>query len=172
MCEEDDGVMKNILVIFFIALLCSGCTHTYPYLVLSDHCNCEIYTYRNTRDKIEIEFRASYTLSERVTSSVQLLFRNNSDDTLSLRQAYLTGTSRNVRYQYNGKRRPLPYELIPPHSSYSLAFEGTDTEAVENPWLKIVGERVVLEVTGLILGEKFLPPVSVELMPVNPKLSG
>ena len=163
---------RTYAAIVLVALILSGCSYTYPYRILSDRCNCEIYTYRNPRYNIEIEFRASYKLKDRVTSSVEIQFRNSSRDTLSLKQAYLTGTSRNVRYQYNGRPRPLPFEVIPPGSTFTVAFEGSDTEVVENPWLKIAGERVTLEIKGLILGGKFLPAISVEMMPVNPKLSG
>ena len=165
-------MMRIWITIALVALFLSGCSHTYPYRILSDRCNCEVYTYRNPRYNIEIEFRASYKLKDRVTSSVEIEFRNGSRDTLSLKQAYLTGTSRNVHYQYNGRPRQLPFELIPPGSTFSFAFEGSDTEVVENPWLKIAGERVTLEIRGLILGQKFLPAISVEMMPVNPKLSG
>jgi hypothetical protein len=62
--------------------------------------------------------------------------------------------------------------MIPPGSTFTFVFEGTDTEVVENPWLKIAGERVTLEMKGLMLGEKFLPTINVELMPVNPRLNG
>ena len=164
--------MGKYLAALPLLLLFSACTHSYPYLVLSDHCECEVYTYRNTRHNFEIEFRASYKLNDRIITSVEIQFRNNSRDTMSLKQAYLTGTSRNVRYQYNGKPRPLPYETIAPRATLNISLEGSDMENVENPWLKIAGERVVLEITGLILGKTYLPPIRVELMPMNPKLSG
>ncbi|MGH2567149.1 MAG: hypothetical protein ACRDGA_02335 [Bacteroidota bacterium] len=120
---------------------------------------------------VEIEFSAEYRVGERVTTSVEIQFRNNSRDTLSLQQAFIKGTSRNIRYQYNDKAVPLPFITIPPQHEYTVFFEGTDTEIVPDPWLKIAGERTSIEIKGLLLGGKILAPVNVELAPVNPKLA-
>ncbi len=162
------ALLPSLLVLF---TLLSGCSRTYPYLFQPDTCNCEVYTYNDPQNRLEIEFRAEYGVDERISTRVEIEFRNESRDTLSLQQATIKGTSRNIRYQYNDRAVPLPYAVIAPRGRYTVLFEGSDTEVVENPWHKIAGERTVLEIDGLMLGGRLLPPIRVELVPVNPKLS-
>ena len=166
--------MKSVVIHIGVGILlavCASCTQSYPYLFLTDNCRCEEYTYRDPQQRFEILFKAEYEVDERVVTTVEIEFHNRSNDTLSLQQAYLKGTSRNVRYQYNDKWVPLPYEAIAPQGSYRTIFQGGDSEVVLDPWLKIAGERTVLEIKGLMLGEKLLEMIRVELVPVNPKLT-
>lgn len=160
-----------IICLSILLILLAGCSSSYPYIFLTDNCRCQTYTYRDVANKIEIEFKAVYKVDEKVSTTVEIVFRNHSRDTLSLQQAFIKGTSRNIRYQYNDKARPLPYVTVPPQQTYSVTLEGTDTEVVEDPWRKIAGERTVIEIKGLMLGEKVLSPVKVDFIPLNPKLS-
>ncbi|MCI0706089.1 MAG: hypothetical protein L0Y80_01210 [Ignavibacteriae bacterium] len=151
-------------------LAVSGCTKSYPYLFLTDNCRCEEYTYHDQRQQFDIIFKAHYEVDERVVTTVDIEFRNHSRDTLSLQQAYLKGTSRNIKYQYNNKWVPMPFEAIPPGDSYTMTFRGGDTEMISDPWQKIAGERTVLEIKSLMLGKTMLDPIRVELAPTNPML--
>ena len=152
-------------------VLLISCASSYPYLVLTDNCNCERYAHRDHVHKLEVEVSGMYRVSDRVFSSISISFSNRSRDTLSLRQAYLKGTSENVHYQFNGRFQPMPYVLVPPGTSYTFTLEGSDTEEVEEPWHKIAGERVTLELRGLLLGGETLAPILVVLVPTNPKLT-
>ncbi len=166
-----DNGRVSIICFSFLVILFAGCSSSYPYVFLTDNCHCQTYTYRDAAHKIEIELKAEYKVDERVSTTVEIAFRNNSTDTLSLQQAFIRGTSRNIRYQNNDKAIPLPYVTVPPHQEYSVILQGSDTEVVQNPWHKIAGERAVLEIKGLMLGGKMLPPLKVDFIPSNPKLS-
>lgn len=102
---------------------------------------------------------------------MEIEFQHGSRDTLSLEQAFVIGTSRNIRYQNNGRAVPLPFVRIPPRESYLVIFEGADTDEAENPWLKIAGKRTTMEIRGLMLRKEEISPLKVERVPVNPKLS-
>ena len=149
-----DGRMIRYLVIPLFFIFWAGCSNSYPYLFLTDNCRCETYAYRDAQRQFEILFKAEYTVDERVVTTVEIEFRNNSKDTLSLQQGFIKGTSRNISYQYNSKWVPLPYEVIPPQESFTAIFRGGDTQVVPDPWQKIAGERTVLEIKGLLLGKK------------------
>lgn len=154
-----------------VVLLIASCRSTYPYLVTSENCNCESYVFKDRKHNIEIAVGATYHMGERVTSTVQVTFRNKNKNDLSLQQAHIKGTSTNVRYQFNDRYQPLPYVTIAPGKSYTIIFEGSDTDLVDDPWHKIAGERVTLELKGLMIGSEVLNPIVITMVPVNPKLN-
>ncbi|MBI4429231.1 MAG: hypothetical protein HY562_08935 [Ignavibacteriales bacterium] len=154
-----------------VVFVISACSPTYPYLVTNDTCHCEEYTYHDRSRKIKVTIRASYKVTERIHSTIELTFRNGGTDTLDLGQAYVRGTSENVRYQYNGKSLPLPYVQIEPGDEYTITLGGSDTEVVEDPWRRIAGERVIIEIMKLRTGNITVPNVVFVLVPVNPKFS-
>lgn len=160
--------MRFLLCVLILGFLAS-CTPSYPYLITSEGCNCETYVYRDEKRKIEIVVEATYEVSDRIVSTVELTLRNRSKDTLDMRQASIKGTSKNVRYQSNGRFQPMPYLAISPHKQYTMTFQGGDTHLGSDPWHKIAGEQVTLELKGLILGNKTLPSIVITLVPVNPK---
>jgi len=154
-----------------IALVASSCTSSYPYLVVTDNCNCERFTFRDERGRFEIDVSARYEVKERITSTIELVFHNKSRDTLSLRQASIKGTSTNIQYSSNGRFQPMPFVQIAPGSNYEMTFSGSDSQRSDDPWLKIAGERVVLEIRGLLLGGKTVAPLQLTLVPHNPKIA-
>lgn len=143
---------------------------SYPYLVATNDCNCEHFIHRDERGRFELELSARYKVSDRVVSTIELEFRNLSREPMSLRQAYVKGTSVNVRYQFNGQFQPMPYVIIPPGGKYTMTLQGSDTRMTDNPWLNIAGERIVIEIRGMLLGNSVIPPIVVTLVPYNPKL--
>ncbi len=163
--------MKPALLAALTLLFLSSCTTTYPYLVTTDRCNCETFVYHDGMGRFDIEVSAQYHVSDRISSTVNLVFRNRSRDTLSLRQAFLKGSSTNIAYQFNDRPQPMPYVGIRPGGEYAMTLEGSDTQPDRDPWLKIAGEQVVLEIRGMLLGTKPLPPVVLTLIPFNPKLA-
>ena len=80
-----------------MVVMLSACTSSYPYLVSTDDCNCERYTYKDGQGRFEIDITAQYEVTDRVVSTIEIVFRNKSRENLSLRQAYIKGTSKNVR---------------------------------------------------------------------------
>lgn len=52
-----------------------------------------------------------------------------------------------------------------------MVMEGSDTEIVADPWHKIAGEQVTIELRGLMTGLRRVDPVVITLIPRNPKLS-
>lgn len=153
----------------FLLFGLSGCSPSYPYLVTNEGCNCQTYTYRDDVKKFNVIVRSSYKVGERISSHVEITFQNRGRDTLDLGQAYVRGTSENVRYQYSGKSLPLPFVRIAPGEEYTVTIDGSDTEVVEDPWRKIAGERVVIEIMKLRMGKALLSNIVLTLVPVNPK---
>jgi hypothetical protein len=162
--------MKSAWVGTAAMLVLSSCTSTYPYRITTDGCNCERYIYKDEARGFEVEFTATYQVTDRVESTIKIVFRNYGRDTLSLRQASIKGTSANVRYQFNDRFQPMPYVAIPPGQSYAVTLHGSDTEVVEEPWHKIAGERVTIEIGGVLFGQAVVNPILVTLIPLNPKL--
>jgi hypothetical protein len=154
-----------------IALVASSCTSSYPYLITTNNCNCEQFTYREEQGRFEIDVSARYEVNERITSTIELVFRNNSRVTLSLQQAFIKGTSANVQYSFNERFQPMPFVQIAPGGRYTMTLAGSDARRTEDPWLKIAGEKVVLEIRGLTLGGRKVPPVMLTLVPFNPKIA-
>jgi hypothetical protein len=152
-------------------ILFASCTSTYPYLVTTDECNCESFSFRDERGRFEIDVSARYVITDRINSTIEFVFRNQSRDSLNLRQALLKGTSLNVRYQFNDRFQPMPFVAVPPGGTYAMKLQGSDSEATENPWLKIAGERIVIEMKGMLLGLRPLEPIVLSLKPYNPKLA-
>ena len=163
--------MKLWLICAGIALAASSCTSSYPYLVATDNCNCERFTYRDMRGRFEIDISARYEIKDKVTSTIELVFRNKSREVLSLQQAYIKGTSSNIQYPFNDRFQPMPFVHIEPGGSYSMTLTGSDARISDDPWLKIAGEKVVLEIRGLSLGGKTVLPIQLTLVPYNPKIS-
>ena len=154
-----------------IALVVSSCTSSYPYLVATNNCNCERFTYREERGRFEIDVSARYEIKDRITSTIELVFRNKSREALSMRQAYMKGTSSNIQYPFNDRFQPMPFVQIAPGGSYTMTFSGSDSQSSDDPWLKIAGEKVVLEIRGLSLGGKTVLPIQLTLIPYNPKIA-
>lgn len=153
-----------------IALVVSSCTSSYPYLVATDNCNCERFTYQEERGRFEIDVSARYEIKDRITSTIELVFRNKSREALSLRQAYIKGTSSNMQYPFNDRFQPMPFVQIAPGGNYTMTFSGSDSQSSDDPWLKIAGEKVVLEIRGLSLGGKTVLPIQLTLIPYNPRI--
>jgi hypothetical protein len=162
--------VKSAIPVIVAAVLFSSCTSSYPYLATTNNCNCEHFVYQDVNHRFEIKASARYEVSDRITSTIELVFRNHSSDTLSLRQAFLKGTSANVHYQFNDRFQPMPFVIVPPAGSYTMTLVGSDTQIGGDPWLKIAGERIDIEITGILLGIKPVPPVHLTLVPYNPRL--
>lgn len=155
---------------FILLLLLAGCTTSYPYLILNENCRCEHYVYDDQRSKIRIELSASYQVRGVVISTLKLSFFNRSNDTLSLKQGYIKAASQNIQYPNNNRFQPLPHVELMPGERYDVEVGGSDTDQKSDPWLKIAGEKVTVELRRLMVGGKELQPIVFTLVPLNPKL--
>jgi hypothetical protein len=163
--------MKRAPLVVIAAVMFSSCSSTYPYLVTTDECNCETFSFKDEWGRFEIDVSARYGITDRINSTIEFVFRNQSRDSLSLRQAYLKGTSLNVRYQFIDRFQPMPLVAVSPGGTYTMTLQGSDTETTEDPWLKIAGEKIVVEIKGMLLGLGPLAPIVLALKPYNPKLA-
>ncbi len=151
-------------------LLQPGCSTSvvyYPYLVVTDQCNCREY---RTRDgEVEYKFRAHYSMQDGIVTRIEIELVNRSSDTLSLDLGSVRVSSLNVPYQYNNKFVPLPRLTILPHRSDVVDLTGRDVSGSDD-WLLVAGERLTVTTRGLRLGERRLKEQEVTLIPENPKL--
>lgn len=159
------------LAALVVAIAFASCTTSYPYLVLNENCRCPSYVYKDRSGRFEVEVSAEYSVGNRVTSVLQFAFRNSSRELIDMRQGHIKGTSLNMKYEMNGRLQPLPFVIIRPGETYAFTLKGEDTEPVDDGWLKIAGEKVVVEIRGVLIGSQLIPPIIVTLMPLNPKLS-
>jgi len=163
--------MKAAAILLTAALLLSSCTSSYPYLVTNNDCNCERFVFRDSEGRFQIGVSARYSVGDRIHTVMEFEFRNSSRLPLSLKQAFLKGSSLNIHYEFNDRFQPMPYVVIPPSGTYMLTLEGSDVETTDDPWLKIAGEKVVIEMKGMLLGSKPLAPVILTFRPINPRLT-
>src|SRR4030042_712454 len=147
----------GVLIVLAVAATFAACTTSYPYLILNEDCRCTSYVYKDRSGKFEVEVSAEYSVNHRVTSTLQFIFRNSSSELMSMRQGHIKGTSLNVKYESNGRFQPLPFVTIRPGETYTFSLTGEDTESVDNGWLKIAGEKVVVEIRGVLIGSKLVP---------------
>lgn len=155
--------------VFVLSLAVGACQTSYPYLILNDECRCEEYHY-NDPAGVSITIKARYKVGDAISSRIEITIENRSSDSLDLRQAFIKGTSRNVRYAANNRFLPLPHVVILPGKDYDLALEGQDVDRADDPWLKIAGEQVTIEIRKMYLSGKELQPAVFRLVPKNPKL--
>jgi hypothetical protein len=165
---------KHLLAAAFVFMATSfsiSCAPSYPYLVLNEDCRCKKYVHRDSKLNIEIHVTASYRVAGAITSKIEITFLNGATDTLSLKQGFIKAGSRNVRYASNDKFQPLPFVEVPPGEQYTMTLEGRDVDESSDPWLKIAGERVTIEVRRLLVDGREVSPIIFTLMPVNPQFS-
>jgi hypothetical protein len=153
-----------------LLMLLNACQTSYPYLVLNDNCRCEQFTHKDAVSGIAVEIKARYRVKDAIISHIEITITNPTADTLDLRQGFIKGTSRNVKYAANDRFLPLAHVVILPSREYSFSLEGEDTDASGDPWLKIAGEQITIEIRKMFLGGKEVRPVVFTLVPHNPKL--
>ena len=162
---------EKILIGVCVVVAVSGCTSSYPYIVMNDNCRCKDFVYREKRYGVILEFSARYSIDDRITSTIKLTIKNEGDDTLSLKQAVAKVTSNNISYRYNGIFLPMPYVDILPGRHYSMEMSGSDTRTFQHPLEEIPGERMTIVLKGLTANLKAMDSVVVDFQPVDPKFA-
>jgi len=157
----------SLAILLAAVLLACGCglTASYPYRTADG--STEEFSARD--HEVEYRIRAHYRMRQGVTTGIEIEFRNESNDTLSLDLASAKVSSRNIAYQFNDLFVPLPQILVPPHASDRVTLTGRDVGGVDD-WLKIAGERLTVTIKGVQLGGTALAPLEAAFVPVNPKL--
>jgi hypothetical protein len=161
-------VAKGAVAVCAVAFL-SGCTTSYPYLALDDHCMCEEYVYHELPHNILFDFSARFSMSKSISSVIKIKIENMGTDTVSLKQAVAKVTSNTVAYRYNGIFLPMPYVDILPGENYSLEMVGSDTRMLRHPINAIVGERMTVVLWGITANRRGIDSVVVHFQPVNPE---
>ena len=190
-------VVLQFAALSLLALLYAGCSSSYPaaypgtsppvtpgsggnlppavsddlydYHVTTNGCDCVSYATVDVDAKIDYRFQASYRMQSGISTEIQFSIGNNSDDTLSFDRGAVKVSSRNVKYQYNDKFLPLPWESILPRSSAVRKLTGKEVTAESN-WHKIAGEQLTVTLKGFTLGAKVLKNQTVVFVPENPIL--
>ena len=118
----------------------TGCSHTYPYLVTDEGCQCEKYTRNDSDAHLTYHVVATYAVGRGIDTDIRVEMVNWGIDTIDASGAFIKVTSHNVPYEYSdryisvGIHRILPGE----HRMLTLRGEYTGTHG-ENLWLRIAG---------------------------------
>jgi hypothetical protein len=112
---------------------------------------------------------ASYRMQQGIHTEITCTIVNRTRDTLFFERAAVRVASRNVKYQYNNKFLPIPWDALLPQSSATHKITGREVTDASD-WNKIAGERLSLTIKGLNLSGRELNPQTVDFIPENPKI--
>ena len=174
--------MRRVLSIVAFAAILSGChpspsrysapgesgaDRVYPYRATA--CDCGTYTFRDSSVRVEYRISAEYRMQQGIHTEITCTLVNRTRDTLYFERAAIRVSSRNVRYQYNDKFLPIPWDPLLPQSSATHKITGREVTDASD-WNKIAGERLSVSFKGLSLSGRELVPQTVEFIPENPKI--
>lgn len=142
---------------------------SYPYRIANDNCNCLEYTIQDPGAKVEYRLQATYRMQTGVLTEIDFTIVNRSDDTLAFDRGAVRVSSNNIRYQYNNKFLPLPWDPVLPRSSGSRKLTGKEVTD-KTDWNRIAGEQLTITIKGLALGGRELKSQSVTFVPENPNV--
>jgi len=159
-------------VTMFGTLMVAGCSHSYPYRVTDEGCNCEEYTREDEIAQLSYHFVAQYSVGNRIATDIQVTIGNRGADTLDASSAFIKVTSRNVPYEYNDRYISVGIRRIMPGEHRTLTLQGEYVLADgENPWLRIAGELLTLSLEGFTMGDRHISRQEVRFIPNNPFLT-
>ncbi len=141
----------------------------YVYRVSNDNCNCEEYRITDTKSGITYLFHATYKMQTGILTSIEVEISNNTADTLTFDRGAIKVSSRNVKYQYNNKFLPLPWDPVLPGNTELRKLTGKEVTE-QNDWHKVAGEQLTITIKGLHLGSQELKSQTVTFVPENPNL--
>ena len=161
--------------IFHLALASTylvGCasTHVYDFLATNGDCNCSRYVVNDKENRITYEFTATYTLDENMLTTITMRVLNNSRKVLSFNLARVRVSSDRFDYRYNNKFVPFNPLTINPGEENEIVLVGQAEVKEGDAWLRIAGEKMVVTIRGIRLGDKELQIEDLQFVPVNPKL--
>jgi hypothetical protein len=164
-------VLKEVLV-FAVSVLLAGCatTHAYDFLVTNGDCNCSKYTVRDKENRITYEFTATYSLDNSMLTTITMKVVNGSRKVLSFDLARVRVSSNRFEYRYNNKFVPFNPLKINPGEENEIVLLGQADVKEGDEWLRIAGEKMVVTIRGIRLGDKEVQIEDLRFVPVNPKL--
>jgi hypothetical protein len=163
--------MKGILLSAVVSTLLAGCApHTYDFLVTNRDCNCSTYTVKDKENRITYVFTATYSLDDNMLTTITMNVMNRSDKVLSFNLAHVRVSSERFDYRYNNKFVPFNPLTIGPGEKQEVQLVGQAEVKDSDEWLRIAGEKMVVTIRGIRLGDKELQIEDLEFVPVNPKL--
>lgn len=161
-----------LLLLIIVAIAGGGCSHTYPYRIANDGCDCAEFTSTDSTYHISYRYAARYTVGSRIRTEIDITIMNNGADTVQLVDAYVKVTSHNIPYPSNDRYLPVGIRSVPPHGIRSLTLKGEYVPAgKEDLWLRVVGEEVSVMIEGQTAGGQQLAKQTVRLVPENPFLT-
>ncbi len=155
-----------------VSWMLSGCSHTYPYLVTDEGCQCEEYTRNDMDAHLTYHVAATYAVGSGIVSDVRVEMTNDGIDTIDASAAFIKVTSHNVPYEYNDRYIPVGIHRIFPgeHRTLTLRGEYTGTHG-ENLWLRIAGEELSIALEGFTAGDRRISRQEFRFIPRNPYLT-
>jgi hypothetical protein len=141
----------------------------YVYRISNENCNCEEYRIADTKSGILYLFHATYKMQTGILTSIEVEISNNTPDTLTFDRGAIKVSSRNVKYQYNNKFLPLPWDPVLPGNTETRKLTGKEVTE-QNDWHKVAGEQLTVTIKGLYLGSQELKSQAVTFVPENPNL--
>jgi hypothetical protein len=163
--------MKIIFLSAIVSTILSGCApHTYDFLVTNQDCNCSTYTVKDKENRITYVFTATYSLDDNILTRITMNVMNGSDKVLSFNLAHVRVSSERFDYRYNNKFVPFNPLAIGPGEKQEIQLVGQAEVKDNDEWLRIAGEKMVVTIRGIRLGDKELQIEDLEFVPVNPKL--
>jgi hypothetical protein len=163
--------LKGILLTAVLMLL-AGCaiTHAYDFLVTNRDCNCSKYTVKDKDNRITYEFTATYSLDNNMLTTITMKVVNGSRKVLSFDLARVRVSSERFEYRYNNKFVPFNPLKIGPGEEKEIVLVGRAEVKESDEWLRIAGEKMVVTIRGIRLGDNEVHIEDLEFVPVNPKL--
>jgi hypothetical protein len=163
--------MNAVFVLAVVSTLLAGCApHTYNFLVTNRDCNCSTYTVKDKEDRIAYVFTATYSLNDNMLTTITMKVMNRSDKALSFNLARVRVSSERFDYRYNNKFVPFNPLTVGPGKEQEIQLVGQAEVKDSGEWLRIAGEKMVVTIRGIRLGDKELQIEDLEFVPVNPKL--
>jgi hypothetical protein len=95
---------------------------------------------------------------------------NDSRKVLSFNHARVRVSSNRFDYRYNNKFVPFNPLEIPPGEQNEIVLTGQAEVKEGDAWLRIAGEKMVVTIRGIRLGDKEVQIEDLQFVPVNPKL--
>jgi hypothetical protein len=165
-------ITNGIILSALASTLLVGCgsTHVYDFLATNGDCNCSRYIVKDKENRITYEFTATYSLDDNMLTTIAMKVVNGSQKVLSFDLARVRVSSNRFDYRYNNKFVPFNPLEIRPGEQNEIVLIGQAEVKEGDTWLRIAGEKMVVTIRGIRLGEKELQIEDLQFVPVNPKL--
>jgi hypothetical protein len=165
-------ISNSIILSALTSALFVGCAspHVYDFLATNGDCNCSRYVVKDKENRITYEFTATYSLDDNMLTTITMRVVNDSRKVLSFNLARVRVSSDRFDYRYNNKFVPFNPLEIRPGEQNEIVLVGQAEVKEKDAWLRIAGEKMVVTIRGIRLGDKEVQLEDLQFVPVNPKL--